>query len=101
MRQRILQWLGKAPTLYPALFRILDENGQPVDSVNVHAEYLPSGQSIRERRMTAQGLCIFAWPKLARQLRLTVRGEEGSARIEVEVARVNPEQVIELALRAS
>ena len=96
-----MQWLGKAPPLHPALLRILDENGQPVESVNIHAEYLPSGRSIQERRLTAQGLCIFAWPKLARQLRLTVRGEQGSARIEIAVARVNPEQVIELALRAS
>ena len=97
--QRFLQWLRKpAEPVHPALFRIIDAKGRPVDSVQVHAQYLPSGRSIEEKRVTAQGLCIFAWPKLADRLRLTVHGAQGCARIEVGVSRIDPERVIELAL---
>jgi hypothetical protein len=71
-----------------------------VDSVSVHAEYLPSGLSIEERRITAQGLCIFTWPTLADRLRLTVRGPQGTAHVEVGVTRTAPERVIELELLA-
>lgn len=102
--RRFIQWLRKpaepvtpAP---PALFRIIDDEGRPVDSISVHAEYLPSGRFIEEERVTAQGLCIFAWPKLADRLRLTVRGAQGFAHVEVGVSRIDPERVIELALSA-
>lgn len=71
-----------------------------MDSINVHAEYLPSGRSIEEKRITAQGLCIFTWPKLADRLRLTVVGVQGQAHVEVGVGRVDPERVIELSLQA-
>ena len=99
--RRFIQWLrGPDEPVHPALFRIIDTEGRPVDSVDVHAEYLPAGRSFEERRTTAQGLCIFTWPKLADRLRLTVRGAQGYAHVEVGVRRVDPERVIELALRA-
>ena len=99
--RRFIQWLRKpAEPVHPALIRIIDLEGRPVDAVNVHAEYLPSGRFIEERRITPQGLCIFAWPKLADKLRLTVRTAQGYAQVEVGVGRVDPERVIELALCA-
>lgn len=99
--RRFIQWLRKpAEPSHPALIRIIDTEGRPVDSVRVHAEYLPSGRFIEEQRVTAQGLCIFTWPKLADRLRLTVRGAQGCAHVEVGVSRIDPERVIELALRA-
>lgn len=99
--RRFIQWLRKpAEPIHPALFRIIDDEGRPVDAVSVRAEYLPSGRSIEEERVTAQGLCIFAWPKLADRLRLTVRGAQGCAHVEVGVRRSDPERVIEVALSA-
>lgn len=96
---QIMQWWRKpAPPVHPALFRITDSDGRPVDSVSVRAEYLPSGRSFEEHRVTAQGLCIFAWPVLADRLRLTLRGPQGCAQVEVGVSRRDPERVIEVAL---
>lgn len=45
----------------PILIRVVDEKGRSVPVVHVEAIFSPSGRTVRGRRITAQGLCLFPW----------------------------------------
>lgn len=86
---------------FPAMVRVRDAKGQPVDAVEIEGRFEPSGSVIRGHRMTAQGLCVFPWPSDAKRLSLRVWNGDASGEIEVPSDRPSPALVIELALTPS
>ena len=70
----------------PALVRVLDQDGKPIDAVQVRGSYEPSGRCFEERRRTAQGLCLFPWPAKDERMTLELTAHDGRARVELDPA---------------
>ena len=89
---------GKDGKLFPAMVRIRDASGQPVDAVEIEGRFEPSGAILRGRRLTAQGLCVFHWPSKAERLSLRFWTLDASGEVEVPSVRASPAKVIEVLL---
>lgn len=97
-RHRFAPAASQAP-YFPAMFRIRDADGRFVDEVEITGTCEPSGNSVHATKRTAAGLCLLHWPGKARRLRLTLRSGDGSALVDVESHRAEPDRVIEIRLK--
>lgn len=89
---------GDDGKLFPAMVRVRDASGQPVEAVEVEGRFEPSGAMLRGRRLTAQGLCVFHWPSKAKHLSLRFWTQDAAGEIEVPSVRASPAKVIEVLL---
>jgi len=82
----------------PALFRVHDPTGAPVERVQITGVMEPSGRRLQRMKITAAGLCLLSWPKSARRLRLTLTAGGASADVEGDARRPDPDRVIHVQL---
>ena len=101
MLRRVREWIfGQEYTPPPAMVRVLDDRGYPVSSVEINAEYFPSGYTLIERRITAQGLCLLGWPRLQQSVRIRVSSGNRNAEVQLDTDRCGSGRVVELRLTA-
>ena len=105
MMGRLLDWFRgalpggtRAPSGFPALFRVRDENGELVERVLLRGVFEPSGRRIEVNQPTAGGVCMVTWPVNAQRLVLELSAKGERAAIELEEPRPDPSRVIEVQL---
>ncbi len=99
----LLDWLQKTLSLrsnptFPALLRVRNPNGKPVDQVRISGVFTPGGNLLEKTLTTANGLCMVEWPARARKLKISIVAGDSSAQIEVLDSRPDPDRVIEVQL---
>lgn len=82
----------------PALLRIRDACGKPVDQVRLSGTFTPGGQRLSKSLVTASGLCMIEWPARAEALSVRLGDGDAAAEIEIRSRRPDPERVIEVRL---
>lgn len=105
MMGRLLDWFrgalpsgSRAPSGFPALFRVRDESGELVERVLLRGVFEPSGRRIELNQPTAGGVCMVTWPMKAQRLVLELSANGESASVEVIEPRPDPSRVIEVQL---
>ena len=84
--------------ILPALVRVRDAQGKPVELVRLSGIFTPGGQRLSKSLVTASGLCMIEWPARAKALNVRVGGGEEAAELQIQSRRSDPERVIEVQL---
>ena len=84
--------------MMPAMFRVRDVHGQPVETVEVEGEFAPVKRRVVGPRVTAAGLCVIHWPRDAKSLRVILRARGGEAEVVVRADRPDPTRAVEVRL---
>ncbi len=104
MMGRLMDWFRgartRAPSGFPALFRVRDASGNLVERVLLRGVFQPSGRKIEVTQPTASGVCMVTWPQKAERLVLELSANGGTASVEVVEPRPDPSRVIEVQLGA-
>lgn len=99
----LFDWLHKTFSLgskpaFPALLRVRNPSGKPVDQVHISGVFSPGGHLLEKTLTTANGLCMVEWPAHARKLQVRLVAGDSSAKLEVLDSRPDPDRVIEVQL---
>jgi hypothetical protein len=81
----------------PVLLRVRSRAGAP-QSVEVRAQWAPSGRVLFRELLTADGLCLVPWLTDASGVDLTIRSEGRSGRVELALADTREGAVFEVDL---
>lgn len=80
----------------PILIRVLDETNRSVPIVHVEATFFPSGRTVRGRRVTAQGLCLFPWGRDETRAQVLVQAGDASATTSIDRKNSDRSQTVVL-----